>query len=176
MVEGGRDDAALDVVFVVATLEADDTKSVPEATAGTDTALPKALSVVTMVPSPVSPPSNLSTIGRAIALSRLSESPNMAVDHDDAPESVIVPISSHRVAVISWRWVDDRQRRHQCFLLRLFEEQQCALRSSQLRIACSVCSCEPTAQVWHYWEGRQRKTQNLLAKYCTCGQMVAGAR
>ena len=96
LADGERDVDARDGTFAVATLEPDETSpvlSTPDTTDGTHTALPNSSSEIASNGASSVPPSS-STVVRATARSRLSESPNFAVEPEDAPESVIAPATT----------------------------------------------------------------------------------
>ena len=98
LADGDRDVEVPDGTFAVVVLESDDNSpvlSMPDTTDGTYTALPNSSSEIASIGASSRLP-NSSTVGRATARSRLSESPNFAVEPDDAPESVIAPAATRR--------------------------------------------------------------------------------
>ena len=98
LTDGDRDVDARDGTFAVAVLEPDDISpvlSMPDTTDGTKTALPNSSSETARIGASSMLPSS-STVGRATTRSRLSESPNFAVEPEDAPESVTTPATTRR--------------------------------------------------------------------------------
>ena len=99
LLEGDRDGDAFDDTFAVATREPKDTSpalSIPDTVDGArKTALPNSSSESAGGTISSQPP-NSSKMGSATGLSRLSESPNLAVDPDDAPATVIAPAKLRR--------------------------------------------------------------------------------
>ena len=96
LADGDRDIEVPDGTFAVVVLESDDSSpvlSMPDTTDGTYTALPNSSSEIASIGASSRLP-NSSTVGRATTRSRLSESPNFAVEPDDAPESVIAPATT----------------------------------------------------------------------------------
>ena len=113
LADGERDVDARDGTFAVATLDPDEVSTVlstPDTTDGTNTALPNSSSEIASSGASSVLPSS-STVGRATARSRLSESPNFAVEPEGAPESVIAPATARgALRLTTCRWSDDGLR------------------------------------------------------------------
>ena len=115
LTDGDRDVDARDGTFAVAVLEPDDISpvlSMPDTTDGTKTALPNSSSETASIGASSMLPSS-STVGRATARSRLSESPNFAAEPEDAPESVKAPATTRgALRLITCSWSDACRRHH----------------------------------------------------------------
>lgn len=133
LTDGDRDVDARDGTFAVAVLEPDDNNpvlSMPDTTDGKQTALPNPSSEIASNGASSMLPSS-STVGRATTRSRLSESPNFAVEPEDAPESVRAPATTRgSLRLITCCWTDTDRHQPTFFSLLFAMNRKKLLRSS----------------------------------------------